>query len=311
MARHGRRSSVFGRRGFAHDEQPLSQHFLHSARFVRQLVAEMRLPPGTLTLDIGAGGGIITQALADAGCRVVAIERDPRLYRSLRERFVGRTNVECHFGDALAYRLPREPYAVVSNVPFAITAALVRRLLDAPNPPRDAWLILQREAAMKFAGVPSETLFSLLYQPRFSFEIVRALEQTDYRLAPRVETVLFHVKQRRQPLVTRRDAGPWGDFVRACFFRSGAPDIHTAMRPFFTRRQLVALASEHGFDPRSRTSTLTFGQWLAMFRFHARACRGPTGSAWRTNRLHIRSGSPIMGALPRRAPCLQSTRGAS
>jgi hypothetical protein len=48
------------------------------------------------------------------------------------------------------------------------------------------------------------------------------------------------------------------------------------MRPFFTRRQLVILSRAHRFDLRAPPAALTFGQWLAMFRFHANACRGPT-----------------------------------
>jgi 23S rRNA (adenine-N6)-dimethyltransferase len=279
----------------------------------------MELAPGTLALDAGAGRGALTEALGGAGCRVVAIERDSRLFRSLRARFVGRTNVECYHADALRFPLPREPYAVVSNVPFSITAALVRRLLDAPNPPHDAWLILQREAALKFAGAPSPTLFSLLYQPRFTFEIVRTLRRTDFQPPPRVETVMLHVRHRPQPLVPRREAAAWREFIRAGFFRSGAPDIQTAMRPFFTRRQLQALAREHGFDPSARASTLTFGQWLAMFRFHAHACRGPTrleaGSGMREARwmtLVARSRALAdHAAISRAALCSERRRGAS
>jgi hypothetical protein len=67
----------------------------------------------------------------------------------------------------------------------------------------------------------------------------------------------------------------WRGFVRQGF-RSGAADVRTALRPYFTRRQLVILSRNLRFDLRAPPSSLTFGQWLAMFRFHAQACRGPT-----------------------------------
>jgi hypothetical protein len=91
-----------------------------------------------------------------------------------------------------------------------------------------------------------------------------------------VETALLHVRRRDQALLSRRDVAAWEEIVRVSFHRSGAPDIRSALKPYFTRRQLAVLARMHGFDHGARISTLSFGQWLALFRFHAHACRGPT-----------------------------------
>jgi 23S rRNA (adenine-N6)-dimethyltransferase len=271
-----RQYSVAGRKGSSGSvEEPRSQHFLRSPGLVRRLVGEMKVAPGTLVLDIGAGTGAITQALAERGCRVVAVEKDARLYRSLRSRFVGRTNVECQHADALTFALPREPYVAVSNVPFSITAALVRRLLDAPRAPESAWLIVQREAALKFAGVPHETMFSLLRKPLFTIDVARRLPREAFAPVPPVDVALLHVRSRAELLLPRRSMEAWRQFVRQGF-RSGAGDVRTAMRPCFTWRQLVLLSRDLRFDLRAPPSALTFGQWLAMFRFHAQACRGPT-----------------------------------
>ena len=274
---NGHRSSVFGLRGVEPppDGEPRSQHFLHSRVLVARLVQEMQLAPGSLLLDVGAGSGIISRALADAGCRVVAIERDARLYRRVASRFADDARVECVHADALTHPLPDGAYGVVSNVPFSITSALIRRLLDASRPPDDAWLIVQREAAMKFAGVPRETMFSLLRKPQFSIEIAKTLARTDFAPAPPVDVAMLRVQRRPQPLVARASMGTWRQFVRRGY-RSGAPDVRTAIRPYFTRRQVVMLSRDLRFDLRAPPSSLTFGQWLAMFRFYAQACRGPT-----------------------------------
>lgn len=277
--------------------EPTSQHFLHSRRLVQRLVAEMRIAPGTLVLDIGAGRGIITRALADAGCRVIAIERDERLYRSLRSRFTNRGNVESRHADALTCALPSEPYAVVSNVPFSITAALVRRLLGAMPPPMEAWLMVQREAAYKFAGVPRETMFSQLRKPLFEIAVARSLARDDFAPPPPVDVAMLHLRQRSEPLVSQRDFAAWQRFLHQGF-RSGAPDIRTAMRPLMTRRQLVILSRDLRFDLRAPPSTLTFGQWLALFRFHVNACRGPTRAAGCTIYTARRSWAQFPAAVP-------------
>src|SRR6185295_5108016 len=98
-----------------------------------------------------------------------AVEQDARLAARLCERFAAYDNVTVVHADFLTYTLPSTPYHVASNVPYAITAALIRRLLHAARPPDSAMLILQREAAAKFAGAPRETLFSLTHKPWFSF----------------------------------------------------------------------------------------------------------------------------------------------
>ena len=130
---------------------------------------------------------------ADGGFNVIAIEKDARLFRSLRARFIGRTNVECHRGDAVTFRLPSGAFSVVSNVPYAATAAIVRRLLDAPGPPQEALLVLQREAAWKFAGVPRETLFSLQHKPWFDMRVVGGVPRDAFVPRPRVASSLLRI----------------------------------------------------------------------------------------------------------------------
>jgi len=252
------------------DVEPRSQHFLRTPAVARRVVAQARLRRHQLVIEAGAGSGMLTRALAEADARVVAVERDVRLFRSLRARFVGRTNVECHRADILTFPLPREPYAVVSNVPFSITAALVRRLLDAPNPPHDAWLLVQREAAMKFAGVPRESMFSLVRKPAFRFTIAGRIDRHEFVPPPPVDVALLHIERRARPLIDPRESAAYATFVRRAF-RGGAHDVRTALRRHITRRQLHRLASDHSFALSARPSELRFEQWLALFRFVRRA----------------------------------------
>lgn len=287
------------------EPQPRSQHFLRTPAVARSIVRRARLQPGQLVVEPGAGSGMLTRALADAGCRVVAIEKDARLYRSLRARFVGRTNVECHHGDALTFPLPRGPYVLVSNVPFSITASLVRRLLGAPNPPAQAWLLVQREAAMKFAGIPRESMFSLLHKPAFRFRIAGSIEAADFVPPPPVGVALLHIDHRQPALVSPREAPAYERFVRRAF-RGGAPDVRTAMRPYLTHRQLQRLAAEHGFALAARPSELRFEQWLALFRFTR-----STAAAHDPTRLHLLAGSRRIHLPPHGRRMLQpASRGA-
>lgn len=144
----------------------LSQHFLRSASLAANLVARAAIGPADLVVEIGPGRGVLTRALA-ARCRqVFAVELDARLARDLAAR-VGEPNVLVIAGDFLHTPLPEPPYKVVANIPFARTADIVRRLTEAAGPPEDAYLIVQREAAERFAGGPyaGESVTSLLLKP--------------------------------------------------------------------------------------------------------------------------------------------------
>lgn len=96
-------------------------------------------------LDLGAGHGAVTAALVAAGAHVVAVEIDRRAVAVLRERFDGVRVVEA---DLLTVALPRRPYRVVANLPFATTTATLRRLLDPRGHLLSADLVLQKGAAI-------------------------------------------------------------------------------------------------------------------------------------------------------------------
>ena len=193
-------------------------------------------PPGALVVDIGAGDGVLTGALASRAFRVIAIEKDARLYRALAARFAADANVECRQADIIDVRLPATSYRVVSNVPYAITASLVRKLLAAHPPPIDAFLIVQREAAEKFAGAPLETLFSLLHKPWFDISLVGDVPRSSFVPPPRVQSSLLRIEQRLHPLVRRESATLYRDFIRTSFGRRRA--VARSLRWALTDRQV-------------------------------------------------------------------------
>jgi 23S rRNA (adenine-N6)-dimethyltransferase len=120
-------------------------------RWAARLVALARVQPGDLVLDVGAGSGVITGALLQAGARVIAVELHPRRVAQLRERFDGQ-RVTVVRADATDLRLPRRPFTVVANPPFSVTTSLLRRLTAPSSHLERASLILPTWAAMRWAA---------------------------------------------------------------------------------------------------------------------------------------------------------------
>jgi len=120
-------------------------------RWAEQVVADAGIQPGDLVVDVGAGTGAVTAPLVAAGARVVAVELHPERLAVLRERFAG-DPVTVVRADAASLRLPRRPFRVVASPPFAVTSPLLRRLLAPGSQLMAADLVLQRSAALRWAG---------------------------------------------------------------------------------------------------------------------------------------------------------------
>lgn len=190
------------------------------------------------------------------------------LSEALRTSFLTDNRVEIVRTDFLRFRLPHVAYKVVGNIPFNRTAAIVRRLTQADAPPQDAYLLVQSEAAERFAGSPfsRETLSSLLLKPWWQAEIVRRLRRADFDPPPSVDAVALWLARRTRPLVERSQGADYRRFIRTCFGRDGH-SIRRCLRSEFTRKQIHRLSRDLRFDSSGPTSGLTFDHWLALFRF--------------------------------------------
>ncbi len=120
-------------------------------RWARRLVAGAGVQPGDLVIDVGAGEGAITGPLVSAGATVIAVELHPDRARRLRERFAD-DPVTVISVDAADLRLPRRPFRVVANPPFAVTTALLRRLVGPGSRLSSAHLVVPAHVARRWAS---------------------------------------------------------------------------------------------------------------------------------------------------------------
>ena len=195
------------------DGVTLSQHLLREPAADR-IIASTGLAPPCLVFDLGAGEGALTAALLARGCRVVAVEIDRGMWSRLKTRFRDDRRVQPALADMLQFELPqRAPYAIVSNVPFSLTARLMRRLQELANPPADAWLVLQDEAARKWAGLGHETAASVLLKVQFEVDVSLSLRRSDFVPRPAVDTIVVHLRRRQAPVFRGGDARAFAAFV--------------------------------------------------------------------------------------------------
>jgi 23S rRNA (adenine-N6)-dimethyltransferase len=158
-------------------------HPLHDD-WARQIVADARIRPGELVLDIGAGLGALTGPLLAAGAQVIAVELHPNRARRLRARHPGAVVLEI---DALDLRLPHRPFRVVANPPYGIASPLLRLLVGPRSTLVGADLGLQRALVRRLATTTAG---------RWRLDNGRALPRRAFRAPPRVDSAVLLVRRR-------------------------------------------------------------------------------------------------------------------
>jgi 23S rRNA (adenine-N6)-dimethyltransferase len=216
--------------------------------------------PGSLVLDLGAGTGALTRALADAGARVCAVELDRSALKQLRARFDAHPHVEVVEGDATAVRLPGEPFAVVANLPFAAGTAILRRLLGDPHvrlTQLDA--IVEWGLATKRTAVWPSTVLGCTWGAWYELSLVRRVPRACFAPPPTVDAALLRATRRPEPLVPPSQANAYVALLRGAFAAQAALDR------IFPRGLVHRVAHELGFDPRAAARDLDVRQWARLY----------------------------------------------
>jgi 23S rRNA (adenine-N6)-dimethyltransferase len=203
--------------------------------------------------------------LAQTG-RVEAIEVDPWMVQFLRSKFG--SDLTVLEGDFLRFDLPASPCHVVGNIPYSRSADIIRHLTGSPHPPRDAWLIVQREFAERLCGHPytRESLWSLQLKPQWHVEIIERLARADFSPPPAVDSVLIWMQLRRRPLLLEPEAELYRSLLNAVFLQ--APDNpQRALRRWLSKLQFRRLAEDLCFPGDAAPGEIGFVQWLGIVRF--------------------------------------------
>jgi len=254
----------------------LGQNFLIDPAALDKIVAAAGLTPDDAVLEVGAGLGTLTRRLAQEAGRVVAVELDQRLIPVLESVLAGLDNVTLVQGDILALdpaALFQPPisnlqYKVVANLPYYITSAVLRHLLEAALKPQRMVLTVQREVAERIVAKPGQ--MSLLAvsvqfygQPRLLFR----LKPGSFYPSPEVESAVMRVDLHPTPPVPVEETAAFFRVVRAGFAQRRKQLRNTLAAGLRQPPEEVAdRLREVGVDPRQRAEALSLEEWGRVAR---------------------------------------------
>ena len=175
----------------------LSQHFLRGPKLAGFLIGHSNIKKRDTVIDIGAGSGVISAALARRCAQVIAVEPDHETAELLRRNVARFENVKVVEQDFLSMELPSGDYKIFANPPFHISSEILHKLDEAPNPPRAIYLILQKQFALKLLnnGRHYTSQLGLALTREYQTRIRLPLKPNDFTPPPAVPTVLFEARR--------------------------------------------------------------------------------------------------------------------
>jgi 23S rRNA (adenine-N6)-dimethyltransferase len=248
----------------------LSQNFLHDPHAVDRVVRAARPGPRDLIVEVGAGRGELTRALAAESGRVLAYEIDPRLAAELAASCASLPNVTCLPRDFLGARPPDGPFAVVGNIPWALTAPVVEWCLHAPAL-TSATLLTQLEYARKRSGDYGRwSQLTVLTWPRFGWRLSGRMPRAAFRPVPRVDAGILRLYRRATPLLPAGALPAYQQLVELGFGGVGG-SLYGSLRGRYPQRRLDAAFRATRLDTGTPVGYVWPEQWLALFRLLHRA----------------------------------------
>jgi 16S rRNA (adenine1518-N6/adenine1519-N6)-dimethyltransferase len=245
----------------------LGQNFLQDNCAIQEIVNAAYILPTDDILEIGPGLGNLTRYLALTARHVTAVELDNNLFPALESVLAPYKNVRLVPGDILrlnpADLMDRPDYLVVANIPYYITSAVLRHLLESGGHPRRMVITMQEEVARRICARPGKmSLLALSVQVYGIPEIVAYIPAEAFFPPPKVDSAVLRVEILPKPLIPTALLDKFFTLIKAGFAQkrktlrnslSGGLGIAPA--------EAERVLTEVGIDSMRRAETLSLDEW--------------------------------------------------
>jgi len=245
----------------------LGQNFLLDSSALQKVIAAAEIPPQASVLEIGPGLGSLTRYLARAARHVVAVELDANLIPALQEVLVGENNVTIVHGDILkqdiAALVNDLGYLVVANIPYYITSAVIRHLLEAQKQPSRLVLTMQKEVAARICAKPGDlSMLALSVQVYGEPRAVAHIPAGAFYPPPKVDSTVLRVDLYPHSRISADQLEDFFHLAKLGFAQKRKTLRNTLSAGLhWTPDKAVALLTTAGIDPMRRAETVRLEEW--------------------------------------------------
>ncbi len=245
----------------------LSQNFINNRGVISTIVSHVDFSRTELIIEIGPGKGIITDAIIKPHNKVIAVELDKDLYSNLQKHYKDVSNISIVHADFLKYALPNVEYSIVANIPFNITADIIRKITDESSLLQTAYIITEKKAAYKFVGAPyaESPLLAHYLHIQFDVRFLMQIDRKHFTPEPRVDIGFISITKRRTPIFNKNDEIQFKDFITYLFSRTGAT-LKESLKSIFSNLQANNIIQQLGVSENISKKKIKFFDWVKVYK---------------------------------------------
>ena len=259
-------------------QKKFGQNFLIDGHVLDKIIAGAGVTKDDMVLEIGPGIGTMTQYLAEAAGKVVAVEIDRNLLPILQETLADYDNVKVIHADVLSLDLEKlvqeenggRPIKVVANLPYYITTPIIMALFEQHVPLANVTVMVQKEVAARMKSGPGSKDYgalSLAVQYYAEPYIVANVPCNCFMPRPNVDSAVIRLTRYEEPPVQVNDEKILFKIIRASFNQRRKTlqnGLNNSSELNFTKDQIAAAIAEAGFSPSVRGEALTLEQFAKL-----------------------------------------------
>ena len=259
-------------------QKKFGQNFLIDGHVLDKIIAGAGVTKDDMVLEIGPGIGTMTQYLAEAAGKVVAVEIDRNLLPILQETLSDYDNVKVIHADVLSLDLEKlvqeenggRPIKVVANLPYYITTPIIMALFEQHVPLANVTVMVQKEVAARMKSGPGSKDYgalSLAVQYYAEPYIVANVPCNCFMPRPNVDSAVIRLTRYEEPPVQVKDEKMLFKIIRASFNQRRKTlqnGLNNSSELNFTKDQSAAAIAAAGFSPSVRGEALTLEQFARL-----------------------------------------------
>ncbi len=271
----------------------LGQNFLVDKKTIRKIIETANLKPEDIILEIGPGLGALTQELAKKVRKVIGIEKDPKMVEILQETLKDFKNVEIIQGDIRQIENLKllcvnsgqiKNYKVVANLPFYLTAPVIRKFLEVENPtrgrspsakrlawqPKEMTLVVQKEVGQRICSKPPDmSILAVSVQFYAKPEIISYISKKSFWPQPKIDGVIIKIIpiESGKTRATDDKVNLFFRIVRAGFSQPRKQIINNLSKKLNLKKEKVEnWLLENNIQPTQRAETLSIEDWINLVK---------------------------------------------
>jgi len=248
----------------------LGQNLLTDKNQIRKIMASISLSPNDVILEVGPGLGAITLEMAKTAKDILCIEKDQEMVQALNQKLEEGSikNVKIINEDILKLfsndKLDIKPkkYKVIANIPYYLTSALIRNLLEIKNPPEDIFLMIQKEVGQRICAKPGDmSILAIAVQYYANPKILFTVPKGSFYPSPKIDSVFIRITPKG---VKKNDE--YFKLIKAGFSHPRKQLIGNLFKELKIEREVIRKwLEDNNLKPGERAEVLSLNQWNSLF----------------------------------------------